>query len=207
MCGIAGLATAGGLREGDEVLVDGMLAALAHRGPDDQFALADGHAVLGSRRLSIIDLDGGRQPLLNEDGSIVVSQNGEIYNYVELNDGLRARGHRFSSHGDTETLVHLYEEAGDAFVEQLRGMFAIALWDRTRRRLLLARDRLGKKPLYWRLDGSRLTYGSELKALIRDPETPREVDRTALAEYLQYGYVPAPRSILEGVHKLPRHRS
>jgi asparagine synthase (glutamine-hydrolysing) len=203
MCGIAGLATAQGRREADGRLVDDMLAALAHRGPDDQWAIGDDHAIVGSRRLSIIDLDGGRQPLLDESGQIVVSQNGEIYNYVELNAELARRGHRFGSRSDTETIAHLYEEVGPEFVHRLRGMFAIAIWDRTERRLVLARDRLGKKPLYWRLDGGRLAYASELKALLRDPETPRDVDRTALAQYLEFGYVPAPRSILRGIQKLP----
>jgi len=180
-----------------------MLATLAHRGPDDQFLVADARTAIGTRRLSIIDLDTGRQPLSNEDGSIVVSQNGEIYNYIELREELSAKGHTFRTKGDTETIAHLYEEYGDRLVERLRGMFAIALWDARQGRLLLARDRLGKKPLYWRLANGRLSYGSELKALLVDPSVERVVDRKALAEYLHYQYVPSPSSILKGIAKLP----
>ncbi len=158
---------------------------------------------MGARRLSIIDLETGRQPLSNENGSIWVTQNGEIYNYLELRDELIARGHVLKTKGDTETIVHAYEEFGADFPKHLRGMFAVALWDAPRRRLVLARDRLGKKPLYWRLADGRLSYGSELKALLADPSMPRVVDEDALALYVQYQYVPAPRTIFEGVHKLP----
>jgi asparagine synthase (glutamine-hydrolysing) len=203
MCGIAGLATQDGCRPDDSMRVAEMLRSLAHRGPDDQHEVADGRAVIGSRRLSIIDLDTGRQPLTNEDDTIVASQNGEIYNYVELREELQLRGHRFRTRGDTEVIVHAYEEYGDDFVDRLRGMFAIAIWDRQRQRLVLARDRLGKKPIYWRLADGRLTYGSELKALLAADDGPRDVDRTSLALYLQYQYVPAPRSILVGIQKLP----
>ena len=203
MCGIAGVADPRGLRSDDSRLVDAMLRTLAHRGPDDHVTREAPGAVLGTRRLSIIDLDGGRQPLSNEDESVVASQNGEIYNYVELRDQLSARGHSLRSDGDTETIVHLYEDFGERFVDHLRGMFAIALWDLPRSRLILARDRLGKKPLYWRLDHGRLSYGSELKALLADPSVDRVVDGDALAIYLGYQYVPAPLSILTGIHKLP----
>jgi asparagine synthase (glutamine-hydrolysing) len=203
MCGIAGIATVGGLRPNDAQLLDQMLGSLAHRGPDDQFAMSDDCAAIGARRLSIIDLDTGRQPISNEDGSIHATQNGEIYNYVELRESLIDRGHRLATKGDTETLVHLYEDYGIRMVEHLRGMFAFALWDSGRRRLVLARDRLGKKPLYWHLRDGRLTYGSELKALLQDEAVERRVDRDALAEYLQYQYVPAPRTILQGIQKLP----
>jgi asparagine synthase (glutamine-hydrolysing) len=202
MCGIAGLASAGGVSRDDEAVVVRMLESLAHRGPDDQHYVADAYAIIGSRRLSIIDLDTGRQPLGNEDDSIQISQNGEIYNYVELRDELIRRGHTMSTHGDTEMIAHLYEEFGIDFVRHLRGMFAIAISDRRRRRLVLARDRLGKKPLYWRLADGVLTWGSELKAILADPRTPRRVDQKALALFLQYQYVPAPWSILEGVQKL-----
>ena len=180
-----------------------MLRSLAHRGPDDQHQVEDGHTVIGARRLSIIDLDMGRQPVMNEDRSVVVIQNGEIYNYVELRDELRERGHVLTTHGDTEVIAHLYEELGLGFVQRLRGMFAIAIWDRAQRRLVLARDRLGKKPLYWHLDGDRLSFGSELKALLVCPSVERQVDDVSLALYLQYQYVPAPRTILSGVNKLP----
>jgi asparagine synthase (glutamine-hydrolysing) len=203
VCGIAGIATRDGLRTSDPALVDRMLGTLAHRGPDDQYARGDTHAWLGARRLSIIDLDTGRQPLTNETGEIVVSQNGEIYNYVELRDDLVRRGHQFRTKGDTEIIAHLYEEYGERFVDHLRGMFAIALWDGRARRLVLARDRLGKKPLYWRLSEGRLSYGSELKALLEDETVERVVDRRSLALFLQYQYVPAPRTILSGIAKLP----
>ena len=203
MCGIAGLATRDGLSASDPALVDRMLETLAHRGPDDQYARGDERAWLGVRRLSIIDLDTGRQPLTDESGQIVVSQNGEIYNYLELRAELERRGHVFRTNGDTETIAHLYEDYGERFVEHLRGMFAIAIWDARSRTLVLARDRLGKKPLYWRLADGRLTYGSELKAILADPSVERTVDRRSLALYLQYQYVPDPRTILQGVAKLP----
>jgi len=202
MCGIAGIATTDGLRETDLPLADRMLAALRHRGPDEQRLVSDRYAALGARRLSIIDLETGGQPIANEDGSVQVTHNGEIYNYLELREELERRGHTFRSRGDTETIAHLYEDYGDGFVNHLRGMFAIAVWDAGRRRLLLARDRLGKKPLYWRLRDGRLLYGSELKALLCDPTEPRVVDRAALARYLQYQYIPAPGTILKGVQKL-----
>jgi asparagine synthase (glutamine-hydrolysing) len=203
MCGIAGVATRGGLHEGDPQLVDRMLRSLEHRGPDDQFMLGDGKAMIGARRLAIIDLEGGRQPLDDESGLILATQNGEIYNYIELMDDLKRRGHVFKTRSDTETIVHLYEEFGAAFVEHLRGMFAIAIWDGRHGRLVLARDRLGKKPLYWRLAEDRLAYGSELKSILEDPTIERVVDREALALYLQYQYVPAPWSILQGFSQLP----
>ena len=203
MCGIAGIATRDGVRQADSPLVDRMLRALAHRGPDDQHTLGDERALLGARRLAIIDLDGGRQPLTDESGLIMATQNGEIYNYLELRDDLERAGHRFRTASDTETIVHLYEEYGTSFVQHLRGMFAIAIWDGRAGRLVLARDRLGKKPLYWRLAGGRLSYGSELKAILEDSELERVVDREALALYLQYQYVPAPWTILQGVAKLP----
>ena len=203
MCGIAGLVSSRGLTPQDRELVNTMLYSLAHRGPDDQWSLADDRAAIGTRRLSIIDLDTGRQPVTNEDGSVWVTQNGEIYNYVELRRELERRGHSFSTHGDTETIVHLYEEHGERFLDHLRGMFAIAMWDRRQGRLLLARDRLGKKPLYWRLARGRLTYGSELKAILEDPTVDRRIDRTALAQFLEYQYIPSPRTIVDGVQKLP----
>jgi len=203
MCGIAGIATTDGLRVEDQHLVGCMLESLAHRGPDDQHHHADGVASIGARRLSIIDLQTGRQPLSNEDGSVWVTQNGEIYNYVELRTELEARGHRLATQGDTEVIAHLYEDYGERFVEHLRGMFAIAIWDAGRRRLVLARDRVGKKPLYWRLADGRLSYGSELKALMLDPQLERSVDRRALEMFFTYQYAPSPLTILEGVHKLP----
>lgn len=202
MCGIAGIATTDGLRDSDLPLMDRMLASLEHRGPDEQQVVSDRYAAVGARRLSVIDLETGGQPIGNEDGSIQATQNGEIYNYVELRQLLETRGHTFRSRGDTETIAHLYEEYGDDFVGHLRGMFAIAVWDARRKRLILARDRLGKKPLYWRLSDGRLSYGSELKALLCDPAAPRIVDRVALARYLQYQYIPAPETIFHGICKL-----
>jgi asparagine synthase (glutamine-hydrolysing) len=203
MCGIAGLATGDGLRPDDRAMVDRMLRSLAHRGPDDQNQEGDDRAMLGSRRLAIIDLEGGRQPQRDESGLILATQNGEIYNYIELKADLERRGHRFQTVSDTETIVHLYEEYGASFVDHLRGMFAIAIWDGRTGRLVLARDRLGKKPLYWRLAGGRLTYGSELKAILEDPSVERVVDRDALDLYFQHQYIPSPWTILRGVAKLP----
>src|SRR5437773_356932 len=203
MCGIAGIATSDGLQSQDTVLLDNMLRALAHRGPDEQRQVRDANAAIGARRLAIIDLETGSQPVSGEDEAIQVVQNGEIYNYVELREDLLRRGHTLHSRGDTEVIAHLYEDHGDDFVHHLRGMFAIAIWDGRRRRLVLARDRFGKKPLYWRRSGERLLFASELKAILLDPATPRRLDRTALADYLQYQYVPAPRSIFADIQKLP----
>src|SRR6478735_8951728 len=203
MCGIAGIATRDGLRSGDQRMAAEMLACLAHRGPDDHFTRGDEKAWLGASRLSIIDIEGSRQPLTDESGLILASQNGEIYNYVEIRADLERRGHTLTTAGDTETIVHLYEEYGTQFVDHLRGMFAIAIWDGRTGRLVLARDRLGKKPLYWRLAAGRLTYGSELKSIMADPDLERVVDREALDLFLQHQYIPSPWTILEGVNKLP----
>ena len=159
--------------------------------------------VLGHRRLSIIDLGGGHQPLSNEDGSVWVVLNGEIYNYRELRDELIACGHEFRTDSDTEVIVHLYEERGDRFVDYLRGMFALAVWEKPRRRLVLARDRIGQKPLFYRLANGRLDFASELKSLLQLADAPRELDLTAVDDYLTYQYVPHPQSILKGYSKLP----
>ncbi|HET9681226.1 MAG TPA: hypothetical protein VFP19_04235, partial [Candidatus Limnocylindrales bacterium] len=199
MCGIAGIADRGGIGPEDRRLIDAMLLSLAHRGPDDHAVHAESGAVLGARRLSIIDIARGRQPVTNEDGTIIAVQNGELYNFVELREQLLARGHTLRSDGDTETIVHLYEDYGDRLVDHLRGMYALAVWDARRGHLLLARDRLGKKPLYWRSHDGRLTFGSELKALLADPGLATDVDEHALASFLAYQYVPAPASILRGV--------
>jgi asparagine synthase (glutamine-hydrolysing) len=189
-----------------------MAELLRHRGPDEggECVLdADGgaSAVLAHRRLSIIDIPGGHQPQTNEDGTVHVVFNGEIYNFAELTRELEARGHRFATRSDTEVLVHLYEEHGDELVHRLRGMFAFALWDSRRRRVLLARDRLGVKPLYWARpegDGApSLAWASELKSLLRVPGVSRELDPESLASYLTYLYVPHPRTIVRGASKLP----
>jgi asparagine synthase (glutamine-hydrolysing) len=192
----------------DRGVLTQMTRVLHHRGPDDEgFHVAsydDGTSVgLGFRRLSIIDLDTGNQPIGNEDGSLQLVFNGEIYNFRELRSELEARGHRFATSADTEVVVHLYEELGSECVQRLNGMFAFALWDEPERRLLLARDRFGKKPLYYtELDGG-LVFGSELKALLEHPRCPRDLDLESLSAYLAAEYVPTPRAIFDGVRKLP----
>ncbi|REJ87504.1 MAG: asparagine synthase (glutamine-hydrolyzing) [Planctomycetota bacterium] len=207
MCGIAGGAWTS---DGEPLSRDGlqrMAEVLRHRGPDDEGVFlsggGNGGAGLAFRRLSIIDLTSGHQPLANEDESVWVVLNGEIYNYRELRSELESRGHQFRTQSDTETIVHLYEEHGDEFVTRLRGMFAIALWDETRRRLLLARDRIGQKPLFYRHDAQRLVFASELKSLLEVPGAPRELDPESLDLFLTYQYVPHPRCILKGYAKLP----
>jgi asparagine synthase (glutamine-hydrolysing) len=202
MCGICGIATSGGAPP-DVESVRRMCERLVHRGPD-----SDGHfdgdgVALAMRRLSIIDLEHGDQPIANEDGNVVVVQNGEIYNYRELRAELERRGHRFSTDSDTEVLVHLYEEHGDGFAERLRGMFAVAIWDARERRLVLARDRFGIKPLYYRLAGGALSFASELKALMRQPGFSREIDPKAVAAYLAFNSIPAPLTIFAEARKLP----
>jgi asparagine synthase (glutamine-hydrolysing) len=180
-----------------------MSGRIVHRGPDDDGVFCEGAAALAARRLSIIDLAHGHQPIENEDGTAVVVQNGEIYNYRELKRELEARGHRFGTDCDTEVLVHAYEEWGDAFAERLRGMFALALWDKRRRRLLLARDRFGIKPLYYRHVGGELSFASELKAMLEQPGFSREIDPRAVAAYLAFNSIPAPLTIFAEARKLP----
>jgi asparagine synthase (glutamine-hydrolysing) len=202
MCGIAGQVRDGGAPV-ERALVERMCAAQAHRGPDS-LGLHSGPGVgLGIQRLRIIDLDTGDQPIYNEDRSVAVVLNGEIYNYRELRADLERRGHRFATQGDTEVIAHLYEEEGERCVHLLDGMFGFALWDVRRRQLLIARDRVGKKPLYYCERGGTLSFASELGALMQDPEIPRELDHQALDAYLAYGYVPAPRSAYAAVRKLP----
>ncbi len=203
MCGIAGIYRFDSAPV-DPDLLSRMTAVLAHRGPDGDGVHVDGPAGLGHRRLSIIDLAGGAQPIGNEDGTVWVVLNGEIYNFRDLRADLEARGHRFATRSDTEAIVHLYEERGDDCVQALAGMFAFALWDSRRRRLLLARDRLGKKPLYYaHRPGRALTFGSELKAVLVDPQVPCEIDLEALDRYLGLLYIPAPATIFRDVRKLP----
>lgn len=203
MCGIAGIVDLGGLSGDDSEAIRPMTAALHHRGPDDSGAFVDGFAALGHARLSIIDLAAGHQPMCNEDETIWIAFNGEIYNFPELHERLVGRGHRFRSRCDTEAILHLYEDHGDSCVDHLRGMFAFAIWDQKRRRLLLARDRLGIKPLYYWHDGTRLVFGSEIKAILQAPGVPRRIDPEALQDYLTYHWVPAPKSMFAGVLKLP----
>jgi asparagine synthase (glutamine-hydrolysing) len=202
MCGICGmLALDGGAV--DERAVRAMADALVHRGPDSEGVFADGPVGLAARRLAIIDLDRGDQPMANEDATVTVVQNGELYEHRRLQSDLERRGHRFRSHCDTEVLPHLYEERGAAFAERLRGMFAIALWDARERRLVLARDPFGIKPLYYRVAGGALAFASELKALVRQPGFSGEIDLEALEAYLAFNSVPSPMSIYRDVRKLP----
>jgi asparagine synthase (glutamine-hydrolysing) len=207
MCGIAGFALNGG-SAGHEELLRRMAAVIAHRGPDDEgffeTATSTGSFNIGlsHRRLSIIDLNTGHQPLGNEDGSVQIVFNGEIYNFQGLREELLARGHRFGTASDTETIVHAYEEYGDACVEHFRGMFSFAIWDGNRERLLLARDRFGKKPLYLYQDNGSLLFASEIKSLLQYGGLNTGVDRNAVWEYLAYRYVPGPQTLFEGISKL-----
>src|SRR5438132_4381858 len=196
MCGICGVVSANG--SADPERVARMSATLVHRGPDSSGEFGDGIAAIAARRLSIIDLETGDQPIANEDGTLHVVQNGEIYNYRELRHELERAGHRFRTHGDTEVLLHLYEQHGDGFAERLRGMFAVAIWDAPRRRLVLARDRFGIKPLYYRDAGGELEFASELDALPRG-----EIDLDALEAFLAFNSIPAPLSIFREIRKLP----
>jgi asparagine synthase (glutamine-hydrolysing) len=205
MCGICGV-----FETGDQIVHQSTLKAMAdtirHRGPDDDGFYVCGGVGLAHRRLSIIDLEGGHQPLANEDETVWIVFNGEVYNFEELNRQYLGAGHHFRTRSDTETIVHLYEELGEECFAQLRGMFAIALWDARRKRLLLARDRLGKKPLYYSWDGRRLVFGSEIKALWKAGGLSKEMDLEALSDYFSFLYVPAPKTIYRKVRKLrPAH--
>jgi len=181
-----------------------MCRTIVHRGPDDEGVFIRARAGLGVRRLSIIDLAGGHQPLGNEDGTVWIAHNGEVYNFPELREELISHGHRFSTRTDTETIVHAYEQWGEDFVQRLRGMFAFALWDEKEQKLLLVRDRLGIKPLYYALlDDRTLVFGSELKAVLVHPRIKRDVEPRALDLFLTLEYIPAPLSIFRGIHKLP----
>jgi asparagine synthase (glutamine-hydrolysing) len=187
-------------------MVERMCSAMVHRGPDDSGTAQVDAVTLGMRRLSIIDLASGHQPMHNEDSTVWVLQNGEIYNYLELREQLSAAGHTFVTRSDTEVLVHGYEQWGEQLVERLNGMFAFALLDRRAATILLARDRVGIKPMHYAVDGDRLVFASELKALLRDPALRRGIDPVALDEYLAYEFVPSPRSIIRGINKLqPGH--
>jgi len=203
MCGIVGTFEYGSQEAADLGAVRSMMSAIEHRGPDDDGTYRDGPVALGMRRLSIIDVEGGRQPMTNEDGTVVVVFNGEIYNHRELRARLRTAGHRFGTSSDTEVLPHLFEDLGADLVDELRGMFGLAVWDAGRRRLVLARDRLGIKPLYVLDDGRRLVFASEIKALVRHPAVDRSPDLTAVSQYLTLRYVPAPRTMFAGISSLP----
>lgn len=206
MCGIAGVLYADADRPVDRTILEAMGHSIAHRGPDAQGFWIEPGLGLVHRRLSIIDLNGGDQPIGNENGSIQVIYNGEIYNYRELRRDLESRGHVFRTQSDTETIVHLYEEIGERFVERLRGMFTAALWDTRNRRLVLARDRVGIKPLYVYRDHEKLIFGSEIKAILAHPDVERAIDPAGLENYLAFGMVAGPGSIFRRVEKLqPAH--
>jgi asparagine synthase (glutamine-hydrolysing) len=208
MCGITGAVWTDPAKALEPETLQRMIAVLRHRGPDDQGQyVAEGRrepgVALGHRRLAILDLAGGRQPMSNEDGTVWIVFNGEIYNFRSLRKRLEGAGHRFHTQSDTEVVVHLYEEEGPACLGFLNGMFALALWDARQQQLLLARDRLGKKPLVYRAEPGRLLFASELKALLEAPGVPREISPQAIDAYLTYQYVPHPQTIFRGIHKLP----
>ena len=207
MCGIAGFYNYRDARPADPSLLAAMTDVLTHRGPDDSGLYVSGPVGLSQRRLAIVDLSpAGRNPMPNEDQSLWITFNGEVYNVRERRAEFEARGHTFRSHTDTEMLLHLYEEKGVRLLEDLRGMFGFALWDSKHRALLVARDRLGIKPIYWRDAGGTFAFASEMKALLTDPDCPRKVDLVALEDYLGLQYVPSPRSMIDGIHKLePGH--
>jgi asparagine synthase (glutamine-hydrolysing) len=202
MCGIAGFIGSPGGPDARRACLDGMLRALRHRGPDDEGQLLGATGALGMRRLSIIDLAGGHQPILNEDGSLAVVLNGEIYNHRELRGELSACGHAFRTASDTEVILHLYEELGAGTPARLNGMFAFAVLDLRSGDLFLARDRFGEKPLYWFQRGMTFAFASELRSLAAHPDFPTELDREALALHLQHEFIPSPRAPFRGVRQL-----
>lgn len=205
MCGIAGIFNRTGAHIDNKALLQ-MTRTMVHRGPDEEgYYVGDGSGSvgLGHRRLSIIDLASGQQPLCNEDESVWIVFNGEIYNFQVLKRELEGHGHQFRTNSDTETIVHGYEQWGEQVFERLRGMFAIALWDENRRRLVLARDRVGKKPLYYLETENRIVFGSEIKAILAFPGVSREMDMTALSDYFSLLYIPAPKTIFKSIRKLP----
>jgi asparagine synthase (glutamine-hydrolysing) len=206
MCGLAGIYNFKTREPVSPRLLKAMTDTLVHRGPDDEGFHVSGPLGLGHRRLSIIDLGGGHQPMTNEDSTVWVAFNGEIYNFKDLHDELVKKGHVFKTRSDTEAIVHLYEEEGERCFERLRGMFAIAIWDARNRTLILARDRVGKKPLFYFYDGSRIAFASEMKGLLELPNIPREIDLEAMADYFSFLYIPAPKSIFKHIRKvLPGH--
>jgi asparagine synthase (glutamine-hydrolysing) len=206
MCGIAGQLSLDPHRPADGALVRRMTSAMVHRGPDGSGHLVRGPVALGHRRLAIIDLDTGAQPLSNEDGTVWVTFNGEIYNFRELRASLQARGHVFRTDSDTEVIVHLYEDYGEDCVTHLKGMFAFAVWDERGRRLFLARDRVGIKPLYYARTATSLLFASEIKALLEDPALPRRFDPRAIDRFLTYYYLPGEGTLFEGIQRLaPGH--
>ena len=203
MCGIAGVHEHRGRKAVDPSVALSMLDAIAHRGPDDEGLHLTERIALGARRLSIIDPEGGHQPIANEDGTVVAACNGEIYNFRALRERLLRSGHVLRTNVDTEVLVHLYEELGEGLVDELDGMFAFSIWDERRQKLLLVRDRLGIKPLYVAHDGERLVFGSEIKSLLRHPDVNARPDLDGIAAFLLLKYAPAPRTMFAGIEALP----
>jgi asparagine synthase (glutamine-hydrolysing) len=205
MCGICGVLDFAGRGDLKAAQLQAMADAMTHRGPDDSgvYLSPDRKVGFGFRRLSIVDLAGGHQPMANEDASCWIVFNGEVYNHAALRPGLEAKGHRYRTRSDTETILHLYEEQGAECVQNLIGMFAFAVWDQNKRELLLARDRIGVKPLYYTISEGRLIFASEIKAILAYPGVSRQVDQEALSLYLSFGAVPAPRTLFQGISKLP----
>src|SRR5580704_7370970 len=203
MCGIAGIVSSNPGERIEAATIHRMCDAIVHRGPDDEGVFVKDGTGLGIRRLSVIDLAGGHQPVFNEDGTVWVVYNGEIYNFPELRPELENRGHRFSTHSDTEVIVHLYEEMGAECVQKLRGMFAFALYDERQRRLLIARDRLGKKPLHYAFADGRLLFGSEIKSMLAVAPELSTINQQALLQYMYFGYIPDPATAFTAIRKLP----
>lgn len=204
MCGICGIINHQRDRVVEQHEIQAMCDAIIHRGPDEEGQYLNGPAGLGMRRLAIIDLSSGQQPIFNEDRTAAIVLNGEIYNHLELRRELEARGHLFRTHADTEVILHAWEEYGDSCPTYLNGMFAFAIWDERQQRLFIARDRLGKKPLYYYHDGHRLLFASEIKAILQVPGVPRDIDPQALDHFLTFEYIPAPLSIFRAIRKLPQ---
>ena len=202
MCGICGIFKKHN-GEIDEKILQKMNSALAHRGPDDEGTLIEKGIGIAIRRLSVIDVEGGHQPIYNEDKSVGIVFNGEIYNFITLKKKLEERGHRFLTKTDTEVLVHLYEEHDVDCLQLLDGMFSFAIWDKRKQRLFIARDRAGEKPLYYAEIGDTLVLSSELRSILKCPIVTKDIDKKGLAEYFFYGFVPSPNSILKDVKKLP----
>ena len=206
MCGICGIFHRDRMRRVERETLAEMNQRIVHRGPDDDGFFAEGNVGLAMRRLSIIDIQTGHQPITNEDENLWIVYNGELYNHQELRKDLEARGHRYRTKSDTETIIHLFEEYGRDCVKYLRGMYAFAIWDRRKRQLFIARDRLGIKPLYYWYDGKTLLFGSEIKAILAHPGVSAEFNRATLAEYLAFGYIPEPETMYAGIKKLlPGH--
>jgi len=206
MCGIAGIVAFDPRDRVDERRLTAMSDVMRHRGPDGDGLYIDGPVGLAHRRLSIVDVSGGQQPMSNEDASVWVVFNGEIYNHTELRPGLEQRGHHYRTRSDTETILHLYEEKGDRVVEDLHGMFAFAVWDRPRRRLLLARDRLGIKPLYYTVTGNELLFASEIKSLLAASRSRPSFNRERLPEFLATRFLSGEETFFRGIRKLmPGH--